>query len=58
MNLDLIKKSAKVALLKMKYQFPNDSDRFRIRKRSIVFAKNQLDNEKKLLPIKKIIIDT
>lgn len=39
-NLELLKKSTRMALLKMKYQLPEESDRIKMKKRSLIFAKN------------------
>ncbi|CAD8133123.1 unnamed protein product [Paramecium octaurelia] len=57
-NLELLKKSTRMALLKMKYQLPEESDRIKMRKRSLIFAKNQLDSEKKPSPSKNKFLDT
>lgn len=39
-NLELLKKSTRMALLKLKYQLPEESDRIKIKKRNLIFAKN------------------
>ncbi|CAD8139230.1 unnamed protein product [Paramecium octaurelia] len=56
-NLELLKKSTRMALLKTKYQFPEESDRMKMKKRTIIFAKNQLESEKKLSPFKIKFLD-
>ncbi|CAD8043088.1 unnamed protein product [Paramecium primaurelia] len=57
-NLELLKKSTRMALLKMKYQLPEESDRIKMKKRSLIFAKNQLESEKKLSTSKIKFLDT